>query len=115
MDRNTSGDDLHVIPSIKRMHDTNGQSYGNSDTSPIIEQNHRPQRTRCFATVASFSLIGVFYWISLGAGLKIKWPNFHVFHVSDYSENQPGTTRDVPVLHRGNDFNWTNVSTYQAN
>lgn len=35
MKRNSAGDDHGVIQSIKRMHDTNGQSYSNGNTSPI--------------------------------------------------------------------------------
>lgn len=114
MGQNSAGDDLGVIPRVKRMHETIGQFYINGNTSPITEQSRRLQRTRRLATVASFSLFGFLgyclYWISLNLEHKAKQPNLHAFQ--DYSENKYATSLNVPPLHLGNDFNWTNVSTY---
>lgn len=113
MKRNSAGDDLGVIQSIKRMHDTNGQSYSNGNTSPITEESRRLQGTHRFAAVASFSLIGFLCCMFFCSELKLNRPNFHAFH--DYSENKSATSHDtVPPLHLGNDFNWTNVSTHKA-
>lgn len=113
MERSTTGDEFGAVSrdngkrmlSVEQPEVHSNSKFCNSNPEP--KHNYRSSQTLRLIAVALIFQLVLIYWVAPRA--SIKWPNFRMLF-SHSTEPSSTSHNSQPVVHLGNNFNWTEVS-----